>query len=469
MIEVDAASRTKVEETRALLENLHYAPHVGRHKIYLIDEVHMLSKHSFNALLKTIEEPPAHVKFIFATTDPQKIPATVISRCLQFHLRLVGLDTLKQHLTDILKQESIPAQESAIAMISQAATGSVRDALSLLDQAIAYGNGSLESTQIQKMLGLSSHNQIGAILQALQEQDCQTLLQTAGDIIAQGVDSKQLLDQLLCELHQLAIASTLANTGLDKTTIIQATSKDSEQWMQWFSPQQIQIYYQTALIGKRDIELAPSPAMGLEMVLLRMLAFARHRVLPTDGNTPAQNTQSTTYSTPSPVVSDKKQKVSQPAATNPSLNQAKADQSSNASAETNTTASTITPIPLQSWGDGLIEALSLSGAARALAKQCSLVSYQEHHLILQLEPVHKTLLQPSYQKRIEKAISEYCLTPTRVTIQLIDSKSETALATPSQPEIPKANPASQPNQSHENQDIQKIMDRFDAQLIETSS
>ena len=265
LIEVDAASRTKVEDTRDLLDNVQYAPTRGRFKIYLVDEVHMLSGHSFNALLKTLEEPPPHVKFLFATTDPQKLPVTILSRCLQFNLKRMPVDMISGHLANVLGKEKIEYSDSALRIIARAADGSMRDALSLTDQAIVTGGGKVLDEAVQDMLGMLPHEHLLALITALADDDAKALLAVVEQMTQLTTDFTMAADNLISMLHQLALQQVVPEQdGLDA---------DLAQLAERISAADLQLYYQMALHGKRDLPLNSEPRAGFEMMLLRMLAF----------------------------------------------------------------------------------------------------------------------------------------------------------------------------------------------------
>lgn len=269
LLEIDAASRTKVEDTRELLDNVQYKPARGRFKVYLIDEVHMLSRHSFNALLKTLEEPPEYVKFLLATTDPQKLPVTILSRCLQFHLKPISVDNIHQQLDHILQQEKVVSETRALGMISHAADGSMRDALSLTDQAIALGNGQVLTDSVAHMLGTLDTDQALHLLEAISSKQPQVVMDCVTALAQNGVEWDGLLQQLAAQLHRLAMYQALPAT-LDQS---QPDAEKVELLSRQLSPQDVQLYYQIALKGRQDLPLAPSERTGLEMVLLRMMAF----------------------------------------------------------------------------------------------------------------------------------------------------------------------------------------------------
>lgn len=266
LIEIDAASRTKVEDTRELLDNVQYAPSVGRFKIYLIDEVHMLSTHSFNALLKTLEEPPAHVKFLLATTDPHKLPVTILSRCLQFHLRPMTPEILQGHLARVLAAEGIATDAEALALIARMAQGSVRDALSLLDQAIVLGGGQVGEASTRQMLGLASDAQVLDALGALVQQDVDTLLAIFADWIEWGADFDRLQQQVLEKLHRLAMLQVFPALAEPTESSLLALAQQA-------SAEQVQVWLQIALMAQEDMRLAPTAQMGFELMLMRLVAF----------------------------------------------------------------------------------------------------------------------------------------------------------------------------------------------------
>ncbi|HEY8569520.1 DNA polymerase III subunit gamma/tau [Microbulbifer sp.] len=269
LIEVDAASRTKVEDTRELLENVQYAPTRGRYKVYLIDEVHMLSNSSFNALLKTLEEPPPHVKFLLATTDPQKLPVTVLSRCLQFNLKNMSPERVVEHLRFVLEKELVPFEEAALWLLGRAADGSMRDAMSLTDQAIAFGGGKISEAEVRAMLGTLDSTLVWKLVQALADENPAALFAAVDDLSQHAPDYSAALAELASILHRIAIAQVLPEA-------IDNALGDAEQLQRHaasIASENIQLFYQMALLARRDLPLAPDPRGGFEMALLRMLAF----------------------------------------------------------------------------------------------------------------------------------------------------------------------------------------------------
>ena len=284
LIEVDAASRTKVDDTRELLDNVQFAPTRGRYKVYLIDEVHMLSGHSFNALLKTLEEPPPHVKFLLATTDPQRLPVTVLSRCLQFSLKHLSAEQIETQLEKIISSESLNAEPASLTLISRSAAGSMRDALSLLDQAIAYTAGKLDEASVREMLGTIDHGTINTILQALVDQDAAVLVGAVSAVAEHSMDFSAVLEELLVHLHRIAMVQVDPKL---LESLYEDEREDAQRFADLLSKEDVQLFYQIGIKGRQDINLAPNPRMGLEMVLLRMHTFRL-----ADGETITAPTQS---------------------------------------------------------------------------------------------------------------------------------------------------------------------------------
>lgn len=266
LIEIDAASRTKVEDTRELLDNVQYKPVVGRYKVYLIDEVHMLSRHSFNALLKTLEEPPEYVKFLLATTDPHKLPVTILSRCMQFHLKALEPQQISAHLADILQRENIPFEDLALDKLASAAQGSIRDSLSLTDQAIAMSNGNVTLSVVKEMLGLLDESQAIDIIYALQQGNGEKLMQVVNAVADKAGDWDELLREVAENLHKIAMQQLLPQPNIDESNQIGFLAKH-------IAPEDVQFFYQVLVTGRKELALAPTPRMGAEMVLLRALAF----------------------------------------------------------------------------------------------------------------------------------------------------------------------------------------------------
>lgn len=327
LIEVDAASRTKVEDTRELLENVQYAPTHGRYKVYLIDEVHMLSNSSFNALLKTLEEPPPHVKFLLATTDPQKLPMTVLSRCLQFNLKNLTAERIQQHLDFVLQAESIPFETAALWLLARSADGSMRDALSLTDQAIAFGAGAVNETDVRAMLGTIDQHLVYRILQQVAAHQPQAVLEAVQSLAEFSPDYQGVLGDIVSLLHRVALAQVVPaavdNSLGDRDQVLALA--------QQMRAEEVQLYYQVALMGRKDLPLVPEPREGLEMTLLRMLAFRPAGQQPTELHAQVSSPAPASTENAAPVASTAAAQVA-PAASAEPLAAARPKASSAASA-----------------------------------------------------------------------------------------------------------------------------------------
>lgn len=391
LLEVDAASNTQVDAMRDLLENAQYAPTSGRFKVYIIDEVHMLSRSAFNAMLKTLEEPPAHVKFILATTDPQKVPVTVLSRCLQFNLKQMGPGNIADHLKKVLDQEGIPVEPVALTLLSRAADGSMRDALSLLDQAIAYGSGSVHEQEVRSMLGAIDQSYLFALLEALVAQDGSSLLQQAKALEERSLSFDAALQELAGLLHQIALAQTVPQaiaTDLPDRARIFSLAKN-------IPPETVQLYYQIATLGRRDLSLAPDEFSGFSMTLLRMLAFA-----------PSE--QALSFSPPTPSEMPPAEPAKSPSPENmPSAAPEPALPLKEKTEITDKIDTLRTAIQSASNFNGdwrsFVETIK-SGFAKNLAQNCELVSYDANRVVLCVRESQKHLL--SYQDTLKAALKE---------------------------------------------------------------
>lgn len=441
LLEVDAASRTKVEDTRDLLDNVQYAPSKGRYKVYLIDEVHMLSGHSFNALLKTLEEPPPHVKFLLATTDPQKLPVTVLSRCLQFHLKNMPPEQISKHLIQVLQQEQLRFEEPALSLLARAANGSMRDALSLLDQAIAYGNGFLQTNDVRNMLGSIEQTHLYELIKALAESNGDTLLNTVNQLAEQGADFAQALEQLLSIIHQITVAQIVPTTALD-------SGEDEQQiraLAQQFTAEEIQLHYQIALTGRRDLPFASTPKMGFEMVLLRMLAFRP------ESSVQKTNNPNTSTNSSNPNISVKTNETAPQLASNT----IPAPSASNKTFTAN------------DWPT-LIHKLNLNGPAKVLALHCELRSISQQEVVLQLDPVQAPLLNDQQKNRLTAAFVQYFQHPCKVDIQISKTTlTNTPAATQQKQQETKQAVASQVIEK--DQKVQAILSTFDATILPRST
>jgi DNA polymerase-3 subunit gamma/tau len=377
LIEVDAASRTKIDDTRELLESAQYLPARGRFKIFLIDEVHQLSGHSFNAMLKTLEEPPPHVKFLLATTDPRKVPVTVLSRCLQFQLRNLLPERISAYLGDVLRAESIPFEAQALDLISHAARGSMRDALSILDQAISFGAGKLVAKDVGDMLGSIDRQELEPLLDALGRADSEAALGHCDAFAERGTDFFEVLGALLGAFHDIAVAQVVPGRG--RTAL-------AERFAGTFDPETVQLYYQITTIGLRDFPLAPDPRVAFEMTLLRMLAFE-----PVGGGTPRAASTATGGSQAGP---SRRSAGGSPRGAEPAR----------ASAPPTASGRRSPPSETPDWFE-VVSALELGGVARMLAEHSVLVAREADTWTLCLDADHDTLLNEKARATIERALA----------------------------------------------------------------
>ena len=444
LIEVDAASRTKVEDTRELLENVQYAPTRGRYKVYLIDEVHMLSTHSFNALLKTLEEPPPHVKFLLATTDPQKLPVTILSRCLQFNMKRMSPEMIVGHLEHVLTQEGIDFDQSALAMIAEGADGSMRDALSLLDQAIAYGAGQLVEDEVRAMLGTIDRSYVFRLLQGLADNDAAAILDTVNGLAQQGIDFTAVLAELVSQLHKLAVIQ-IAPQAVDES----ADQEILAALAQKISSEDVQLYYQIGLIGRRDLPFAPELRNGFEMILLRMLAFRP------DGPDTTQQVQKQTV-TPSTAMSSSATKVS-----------ASRQQSQPAVVSTRPNAP---QMPRSSSSDStwhqIVDQLGLKGMAYQLAANAQLAKREGNKIHLALSSQHASLRSKTMEQRLQDALQSFYGEPIKLEfVNGVDAQQTPAGIQKRQAED-KQQAAVEAINTDPN--VQRIRETFNAQVISDS-
>ena len=379
LIEVDAASRTKVDDTRELLDNVQYSPSRGRYKVYLIDEVHMLSGHSFNALLKTLEEPPPHVKFLLATTDPQKLPVTVLSRCLQFNLKRLQPSQIEGQLAKILSAEGITFDAASLALLARSADGSLRDSLSLLDQAIAFGGGRVTEADVREMLGSIDHSVIMDLLDALAALDAARLLQVVASATERSLDVDTLLQDLLLALHRISVAQVAPE-------VVDALGDEQAKLTQFaraLTPEDVQLFYQIGLMGRRDLPFAPDPRSGLEMILLRMLAFRPASVPGSEGEMRTTVARSAQPASAASAVSTR------PTALPPA--RATTSAPSKHALVSTQQAPTRPASPPSDWA-GMLAQLKLTGLVRELATNASLDAYADGVMRLTLDATFAHLL-----------------------------------------------------------------------------
>jgi len=435
LIEVDAASRTKVEDTRDLLDNAQYAPNQGRYKVYLIDEVHMLSGHSFNALLKTLEEPPPHVKFLLATTDPQKIPVTVLSRCLQFNLKRLSIEQINEQMGFIL-EEKIESDDGALKMIARAADGSMRDALSLLDQAIAFGDGEVRLNTVTNMLGTVAHQPVDELLLALVRDDAADLLQKISDISELTPDFLAILQQILRVLHRVALTQAVAGFADN-----QFESEVIGQLAEALLPEDVQLFYQIGLVGQKDLELAPDPQSGFEMVMLRMLAFKpeegkdKTRLAVTESKPSSYNVKNPIK--PVPVIAQ--ESIEKPVVESVAGNTAD-----------------------RQWAE-MVVAMKVGGMTRELANNCVLEKIDDTECHLVLTPGHSQLISPRAQEKLQQALQKYRGNKIKLHIKAEETKN----VTPAQ-QITQALEDKQQNavdSINTDEGVQALKDNFDARVM----
>jgi len=501
LIEVDAASRTKVEDTRELLDNVQYAPTRARFKVYLIDEVHMLTGHSFNALLKTLEEPPPHVKFLFATTDPQKLPATILSRCLQFNLKRMPVDMISGHLQYLLKEESIPFEEPSLRLIARAADGSMRDALSLLDQSIAFGGNELKETDVRDMLGTVSHEPLIALLKSVSAGEGSQLLQQVEELSGVSPDFAASCDALISLLHQLAVLQVVPESIQDVDSIQELAKQ--------LTKEEVQLFYQIALQGRGDLALAPDPRAGFEMILLRMLSFrplrqgmqlassadsidkstseaSKKKTLKVDAQKEVNNKVAKEVSQETkPVISEEPPPwevipasletaiVEKPRTENKTkrkIEELPENKDQQKQKPTATSAPVKKQASKQAWHE-IVPQLQLGGRAAELIKHCLLVKQENGIISLRLEKSSEGLLADSIKLEIQSALAEYNGNSVSLNITVADAETEeTQLQSNETPAQRSGRKAAEKQQQAEQNIISdpfvvELSNRFGAQIV----
>jgi DNA polymerase-3 subunit gamma/tau len=416
LVELDAASNTQVDNMRELLEGALYAPSSGRYKVYIIDEVHMLSRSAFNAMLKTLEEPPEHVKFILATTDPQKIPITVLSRCLQFNLKQIPQVQIRTQLQKILEAEGVAFEAPALALLARAAQGSMRDSLSLLDQAIAHGGGRVEEVAARAMLGAVDHTYLYAVLRALAARDGAALIAEADRMASRSLSFEMALQDMGVILHRLAllqaVPGTVADDDPDRDILLELAGL--------FDAEDLQLYYQIALQGRSDIGLAPDDYAGFTMTLLRMLAFA-----------PEQPRAVASVRADEPVVQAESKK-----------NDGEPD-----------------------WAV-IVEGLGLSGMARMLAQHCELVRQDGNRVELTISRLHERLLDKPYQDKLKAALQQRFGAGVRVSIRVGDSNGNSPAALADRDKQQRQ--AQAVAEIEQDPFVRELVDNFDARIVEST-
>jgi DNA polymerase-3 subunit gamma/tau len=401
LIEVDAASRTKVDDTRELLDNVQYAPTRGRYKVYLIDEVHMLSSHSFNALLKTLEEPPPHVKFLLATTDPQKLPITVLSRCLQFSLKRLPVSLIGERLKFIAAAENLQFEPAAVTLVARAAEGSMRDALSLLDQLIAFGGGALNEANARAMLGTIDRGHVARLIDALARADGPALLAEVKELDRNAPDYDRALVELAAFLQRIAMAQIVPEAALQDE---ESDADSLPRLAQAISPEDVQLYYQIALGGRRDLAMAPEPRLGFEMTLLRMLAFRPDAAAIRTG-TNGRSRESEAGAGPARAVAP--------------------DAAASAAGASNAPSVKLTSIEANNW-PMVVEAASLSGMVRQFALNCVPTSFEDNLLVFKIDQATADRRTKAIEDKLVQCLGKYLGRHIRIAFETAQS----ALATP---------------------------------------
>ena len=444
LIEVDAASNRKVEETRELLDNVQYSPTRGRYKVYLIDEVHMLSKHSFNALLKTLEEPPPHVKFLLATTEPKKLPITVISRCLQFNLKRLPVALIEERLKLIAKEEKFQAEAGGLRLLAEAADGSMRDALSLMDQAIAFGDGNISEADTRNMLGTIPREQVLKLLYLLANKDGPGLLTHIAGIDELAPDYSGVLDELLALLKTLALAQVVPEAAAGADGIAALTDQ--------IAPEDVQLFYDIGVKGRASVVQLPDPRAAFEMLMIRMLVFSPAagtepgdgRIIPV-GDNPA-------VGPPDEAVAVKKSAGKQAV---DSGNETKIGAAGQFDGE----------LAHEDWA-ALVEKLPISGATKQLASNCELERQEEGAVWLRLAPEAASLLTDQLKKRLRKSLSDFFARDLKLHIKPGETRSETLAGRKGREAIEKQRAAERSIASDPN--VQAMQETFGASVQDGS-
>ncbi|HFC30103.1 MAG TPA: DNA polymerase III subunit gamma/tau [Oceanospirillales bacterium] len=466
LVEVDAASKTGVDDTRELLENVQYAPTKGRYKIYLIDEVHMFSKSSFNALLKTLEEPPPHVKFLLATTEPKKLPVTVLSRCLQFNLKRLNLTQIQNHLIQLLELQNIEIDSVAIELIARAADGSMRDGLSLLDQALAYGAGTVTTKDVTLMLGSMDQKSVVGLLNAVIDKDKESLNKQLTQIFNLAPDYSRFLHELALLLHEVSLCQILNsyvdNSAFDKNTIKTLTEKTT--------PAQVQLFYQIILKGQEEINLAPDSKTGFEMTIIRLFAFeignpdslntTPNKQKAIQQNSKQTNTQQYTQQLPS------EQNVSSVQANRTDSTQ---QSQSNAQSIAQTTSNQAfkkyrcCEVNSETWQE-IFQKLAIQGPTKELARNSHVLSNDNGTLVLAIDEQVQAFMTDSSQQRLSSALKDIISEDVVVQFKQDDDNRSTIAKTQQQQQ--EAHIAATKNKVEQNTFVQHMQENFDAELIQ---
>ncbi len=460
LLEVDAASRTRVDDTRELLENAQYLPARGRYKVYLIDEVHMLSTASFNALLKTLEEPPDHIKFLLATTEPRSLPVTVLSRCLQFQLKSIAAAQISGYLAQVMQDEEVPFEEEALNLIAKAARGSMRDALSLTDQAIAFGAGSLQAADLSDLLGVVGAGEVAAMLQAIEAGNPAGVLEVSNALGERAVDFAAALADMIQALHDLAVSHALGEAGSGPGCEL--------------TPEALQLHYQIALMGYRDMRTGPDPKTVFEMTLLRMLAFAPDA--DSAQRVPPAGAQAKSQETPAKPSAAKAQAggaaETDAQAKPPSAGPLPADGQDSAASDGNLPPDSAGVAgaareQATAWADEWAEIcpkLALSGFDMALAEHCVLVAKAEDAWRLGIEPRYEGMMAEEGERAIETALAQFLKRPLRVQLAVLAHGQDSPHGRREQAN--EARLAAARQAAEQDSTVQALLELFDGKLID---
>jgi len=467
LLEIDAASRTKVDDTREILDNVQYAPARGRFKVYLIDEVHMLSTHSFNALLKTLEEPPEHVKFVLATTDPQKIPVTILSRCMQFNLRRLGVEEISGQLESILDHEGLEYEPAALALLARAADGSMRDGLSLLDQALAAGSGTLEAASVEDMLGTVEQRHLNAIVEALIDGHTATALEAVAEVFSLARDLSRLLSDLAEMLHRIALIQRVPDYRDDSRS-------DWEQLVEYagrLDPEDVQLYYQIAVTGRRDLGLAPSYRSGCEMTILRMFAFqpavsGEAASAPAVGGTPGQ-TDNASHTVAAGQVRDLAPASPDPSRL-PGRNSTEisgpSQHASSGKCVEDRAAGRVESLSCESW-PRVLQALDLNGSVKAVAGMLAVGEVDDKRIEFRLARDDLMLFTERFKASLRKALKDYSGLDRRVEFKPVSDDEN--LITPAGLENDERarTQADAETAVAEDPVVKRMQEKFDAEIV----
>jgi len=443
VLEIDAASRTKVEDTRELLENVQYSPTRSTFKIYLIDEVHMLSGHSFNALLKTLEEPPPHVKFLLATTDPQKLPATVLSRCLQFCLKNMPQDQIMSHLQKVMEAENVKYEKAALDHLARAGAGSMRDALSLVDQAISFGSGEILTKDVQVMLGAVDRQKILTLFEAVADGDPGKALQIIEQISQFAPNFELALDELTFLIHAIAISQAVP--GIDNVYLENIDFVDS--MAERMTSDDVQLYYQTAINGKRDLSFSPDMRVGFEMIILRMIAFRPQVVI--DDKLQVEDLQGdfeSKLANSDHVVSKTTKDTPLDLKTPENTLPIKSENSDSSSSD---------------WNE-ILENLELSGIPYSIASHCCVIELNDTRMVLTLDTEHSNLFKQRHLEKIRAALCSYLKKELSLYIEIGSPACETPAQQSSR--VLAARQLDARESVDKDKELRGLIDRFDGEL-----